>query len=142
MHTTADRLVEALRRDGFRITRARRAVCEVIARAHQDHLTAGDIHALVGDDVIDLSTVYRTMEALEQASAVTHTHMGHGPSVYHLAAGAPHQHLVCSRCGVTIDLDPAGIESLLAEITRRTGFVPDPSHFALSGLCRDCIARS
>ena len=141
MATTADRLLDALRHDGFRITRARRAVCEVLAAAPRDHLSAGDIYALIGPD-FDQSTVYRTLEALEEAGLVTHTHMGHGASIYHLAADAPHQHLVCSRCGATIDLDPTGIESLLAEITRRTGFVPDPAHFALSGLCRECAAKA
>jgi Fur family ferric uptake transcriptional regulator len=143
MDASPDRLVEALRRDGLRITRARRAVCEVIAGAHDRHLTAGDIHDLAAAaGPIDQSTVYRTLDALGDAGLVTHTHMGHGPSVYHLAGRAAHQHLVCARCGATIDIDQAGIEALLAEITRRTGFVPDPTHFALSGLCRDCVAKS
>ncbi len=143
MHVSADFLTNALRKDGHRITRARRAVCEVIAGAPDDHLSAVDIHALAGAaGRIDQSTVYRTLEALEAAGLITHIHIGHGPSIYHLAARVPHQHLVCERCGVTIDIDRSDIEPLLADITRRTGFVPDPTHFALSGICRDCATKT
>lgn len=28
----------------------------------------------------------------------------------------------------------------LGEMTARTGFVPDPTHFAVSGTCAACIA--
>lgn len=137
MHVTTDDLIAALRRAGLRATVSRRAVCRVIAESHAEHLTAATITArLVGE--ADQSTVYRTLEALESVGVVTHTHLGHGPSVYHLADAAPHQHLVCSSCGAAIELHPDDFDRAFAVVRDRTGFVLDPGHFALSGRCPRC----
>lgn len=140
MHVSASDLIDALRAAGLRITKPRRVVCEIVAKGHDDHLTAAAIEerAARAGTPVTTSTVYRTLEALEEAEIVTHTHLGHGPSVYHLAADPPHQHLVCSGCGAATAVDEEHLAGLLEEITRRTGFVPDTSHFGLSGVCARC----
>jgi Fe2+ or Zn2+ uptake regulation protein len=58
--------------------------------------------------------------------------------VYHLTDEAPHQHLVCETCGEATELDGAVVAEALQAITVATGFVPDTSHFALSGRCNRC----
>jgi Fur family transcriptional regulator, ferric uptake regulator len=140
MHVDAKHLVAALREAGMRVTEPRRVVCEIIARDHAEHLTAAAIEqrARSAGTPVTTSTVYRTLEALEEAGVVVHTHLGHGPSVYHLAADPPHQHLVCSRCETATSIEERHLTALFDEITRRTGFVPDASHFGLSGLCERC----
>jgi Fur family transcriptional regulator, ferric uptake regulator len=143
MHITADKLVDALSVRGYRITNARRAVCEVVAAAHDEHLSAADIYDRAraqSGTRLDRSTVYRTLEALEDSGLLAHSHMGHGPSVYHLAEDAGHQHLICRHCGTTTTLPREESENLAAAITRATGFVADLNHFALSGLCADCAS--
>lgn len=141
--TTADDLISGLRTKGHRITAARRAVCRVVADAGADHLTAADVHERVlrGGTSLDQSTVYRTLEALEEAGLVRHGHLGHGPAVYHLSDEAPHQHLVCSNCGRTIAIDGRQMSAITADIEQWTGFAVDVDHFALAGLCVDCNAR-
>jgi Fur family ferric uptake transcriptional regulator len=141
VHITASVLIDALGGEGYRITKARRAVCEVIAGAHDEHLTAADIYDRARAQTgarLDRSTVYRTLEALENAGLLTHSHLGHGPSVYHLTEDSGHQHLICVRCGRTLTLPEEETRSLVDEIADSTGFVIDASHFALSGLCADC----
>jgi Fur family ferric uptake transcriptional regulator len=140
MHVDADQLVTALRAAGLRVTRSRRAVCEMVAAHHDEHLTAQAIADRLDGDV-DQSTVYRTLDALEKAGVVTHTHLGHGPLVYHLAEDEPHQHLVCSECGSAVAFDPAVMDAAVAEIRRATGFEIDPSHYALGGRCAACAGR-
>jgi Fur family transcriptional regulator, ferric uptake regulator len=145
MHITADKLIDALSVRGYRITNARRAVCEVVAAAHDEHLSAADIYDRArakSGARLDRSTVYRTLEALEDSGLLAHSHMGHGPSVYHLAEDAGHQHLICRQCGATITLPQSESERLARSITVATGFVADLNHFALSGLCADCAARN
>jgi Fur family ferric uptake transcriptional regulator len=145
VHITADTLVDALGREGYRITRARRAVCEVIAGAHDEHLAAADIYDRARAQTgarLDRSTVYRTLEALEDSGLLTHSHLGHGPSVYHLSEDSGHQHLICLRCGRTVTLPEAETQRLAAGINSSTGFVLDASHFALSGLCADCAREA
>lgn len=141
VHITADKLIDALSDEGYRITNARRAVCEVVASSHDEHLTAADIYSRARAQAgsrLDRSTVYRTLEALEDSGLLTHSHLGHGPSVYHLAEDAGHQHLICLRCGKTFTLPEVETRRLVEAIAGSTGFVLDASHFALSGLCTDC----
>lgn len=140
MHLSADQLLDALRAAGYRSTAARKAVCEVVAAAHDRHLTAADVLAATSaaGTRVDRATVYRTLEALEEAGILRHGHIGHGPTVYHLAEERPHQHLVCRRCGTTVAIPREELEVFLREIVERTGFVPD-DHFALGGFCRDCV---
>lgn len=141
VHITADDLTTALRAQGMRITAPRRAICSVVAQSHDEHLDAPTIHARVATELgtpVDQSTVYRTLDALEEAGLLAHMHLGHGPSVYHLAEEAPHQHFVCATCGTTVAVPSSAIDAWAADIRRQTGFVIDPSHFALSGSCADC----
>jgi len=145
MHVPADSLLDVLRTRGLRITAPRRAICEVIAGEHGSHLTAAAVLTRArrrSSAKIDQSTVYRTLEALEDAGALTHSHLGHGASVYHLSDEAPHQHLVCAACGATSSIGESELAAFLADITSRTGFVPDPTHFALSGQCAECARQA
>lgn len=139
MHVTFELLAERLRASGLRITGPRRLVLSVLAERHESHLTAPSIAEILSGTV-DPATVYRTLDMLEAAGVLTHGHLGHGPAVYHFADEPPHQHLVCSRCGVAVEVDIEDIRLGLVEMTARTGFVPDPTHFALSGTCADCVA--
>jgi len=143
MHITADDLIATLRDKGLRITDARRAVCDVIASSHGDHLDAATIHDKAIRDLgtdLDLSTVYRTLEALEEAGAVRHAHLGEA-AVYHLSEEQPHQHLVCRICGLTTALPASELTGFLSSVAELTGFVADVEHFALSGVCSECMSR-
>ncbi|HEX9855524.1 MAG TPA: Fur family transcriptional regulator [Acidimicrobiia bacterium] len=137
--------LDEMRSKGLRLTRARRAVIDALVDGHGEHLSAIDIAGRLGtahsdgEPPIDQSTVYRTLETLERAGIVTHTHMGHGALVYHLADEPPHQHLLCVDCGKTLGVPEDELIRLFDEITARTGFVADPTHVAISGRCADCM---
>src|SRR6516225_10792936 len=85
----------ALRASGYRVTPQRQLVLEAVTRL--EHATPEEIYAEVKQTAVgvNVSTVYRTLELLEQIGLVTHTHLGHGAHRYHLAADAQHIHLVC-----------------------------------------------
>jgi Fur family ferric uptake transcriptional regulator len=91
---------------------------------------------------VDLSTVYRTLEALQSSGVLAHSHLGHGPAVYHLAEDADHQHFVCSECGRTVAVGADKLSEWTGAIEEHTGFVVEPSHFALTGRCRRCAEKS
>ena len=123
MHITADDLVDALRSQDLRITEPRRLVCEIIARRHGDHLTASAIYEAVSSGSsgsVDRATVYRTLDALEEAGAVRHSHLGNGPTVYHLAEEAGHHHLVCTECGRTVSVRSETIAPLIGTLEEAT----------------------
>lgn len=141
--TSADDLVAALRGKGLRVTKARRAICAVLADSENEHLSAIDIRALASAESgmpIDQSTVYRTADVLEELGFLHHVHLGHGPGVFHLSSESGHHHLVCESCGKAVDLPLSELEPVFADVTAKHGFVPDGVHFALAGRCRDCAA--
>src|SRR4051812_36654077 len=93
---TADELLDRLRAQGGRITTARRLVISTPLDA-TSHVTAEALAATIHTrhPEVHLSTVYRTLDSLEKLGIVEHTHVGHGPAVYHV--GHSHQHLVCEE---------------------------------------------
>ncbi len=133
-----EEILGLLREDGGRVTPARRAVVAHLLDA-KDHVSAEDIAASVQESLPDVSvsTVYRTLEALERLDVVEHIHLGHGPSQYHLA-DRRHVHLMCRDCAQVIELPDDYLDRLAARLARQHGFVLEPSHFALLGRCADC----
>ena len=132
-----DAVMEQLRRAGGRVTPARRLVVSALLDS-TSHQTAEDIATAVrrADPEVHLSTVYRSLESLESFGLLEHTHVGHGPAVYHL--GAPHQHLVCEQCGTLIDINASTLDALSDELRARFGFRLHVGHFAILGRCGAC----
>ena len=120
---SADEILALLRAHGDRVTASRRAVVDALV-AGDHHVTADEIVARVaagdgpdgGDPEAHRATVYRTLDRLEELGVISHVHLGHGPSTFHLDA----------------------FDALAAELRTSRGFVLSPQHFALSGVCRDC----
>lgn len=135
-----DRILALLRRQGGRVTSARRGVISALVDA-KGHVTADDLATQVQVTYPDvhLSTVYRTLDALERLGVVDHTHLGHGRAVYHLADEV-HQHLVCEVCGTVIEVPDTTFAELGTDLLAEYGFRIRPSHFAVLGRCAQCIA--
>ena len=133
-------LVAELRARGARVTTARRALLSALAGAKDHHLTAADLTATVqrAHPEVHLSTIYRSLESLEELGIVDHVHLGHGRAVYHLA-DEPHQHLVCELCGAVIEVPRDTFVQLTDSVRRAYGFSVR-SHFAVVGRCAACVA--
>ena len=127
-----------IREQGERVTTARRALVTALVQT-KGHVTADDLAALVqkAQPDVHLSTIYRSLDALERIGVVDHVHLGHGRAVYHLA-DEPHQHLVCEICGAVVEVPDATFAELGGVLRRRYGFTIRPNHFAVLGRCRDC----
>jgi Fur family transcriptional regulator, ferric uptake regulator len=86
---------------------------------------------------VNITTVYRTLDLMERIGLVRHTHLGHGAPTYS-EQEHQHVHLVCHSCG-SITESPTGLmDGLAARLLAECDFELDPSHVALSGLCRTC----
>jgi len=129
-----------LKRNGFRLTPQRRVILDVIHEAH-GHLTAEDIIEYVGSRVegVDKSTIYRTLDLLEDLGCVYRNRVG-DHYIYHHAEGGHHHHVVCHACGKSIDLDDDVFEPVKSAVELKTGFRVGFSHVVMRGLCPDCIA--
>ena len=121
------------------MTPQRQLVLEAVRRL--EHATPERVYELVQQQAgsVNLTTVYRSLELLENLGLVTHTHLSHGAPTYHLAGEHEHIHLVCRGCGMVEDVEPAVMEPVAAELRDRHGFVVDISHVSLFGWCTSCV---
>lgn len=131
-------VIEVLRTRGLRMTPQRRAIVAEVMRT-QGHISPAALARRVQGEMpgVNASTIYRTLTLLEEVGVLAHAHLESGPE-YHRAEEAGHVHLTCSNCGAKDDLSLAEAEALSDLIERHHGFVPDLTHFAISGLCADC----
>jgi Fur family transcriptional regulator, ferric uptake regulator len=127
-----------LRARGYRLTPQRQLVLEAVASL--GHATPDEIadRVRLSASGVNISTVYRTLELLEELGLVTHTHLGHGAPTYHAADDADHLHLVCRVCGGIEEVPPAVLDSAAQRIAADHGFAVDASHFAVFGTCSAC----
>jgi Fur family ferric uptake transcriptional regulator len=129
---------DTLRASGYRVTPQRQLVLEAVAKL--EHATPEDIYAQVRQTArgINVSTVYRTLELLEQLGLVKHSHLHHGAPTYHLAEHAQHVHLICRRCERVTEVDQSAVRPLVSALEEQHGFLTDVGHLTVFGLCADC----
>lgn len=135
---SSDVLGEALRSRGLRMTPQRRLVLDAVQAL--GHGTPEQVADRVQETTpsLSLSTVYRTLDLLEEMGVVSHTHLGHRAPTYHATGHADHIHLVCRRCRTVAEADVDGARTLAAEVLARYGFAADVAHLSLDGLCVGC----
>src|SRR3954453_1423722 len=123
----------AVRRDGGRLTRPRRQGLEALVPA--DGLASAE--QIAGQE-IELTSVYRNLERLEELGVVRHVHLGHGPGLYGLVGDGEREYLVCEGCGRVTAADPARLDRARAAIRADLGYEARFTHFPIHGLCDDC----
>ena len=132
---------EVLRAHGYRITPQRQLVLEAVnslGHATPETLLI-EVQKTAG--AVNLSTIYRTLEVLEQVGLVTHAHIGHGAPTYHSVDEDPHIHLVCDTCS-EVDSIPADSATLFVQLLRdQVGFETDVAHVSVHGQCANCVAK-
>lgn len=132
---------EELRSRGYRVTPQRQLVLEAVAKL--GHATPEEIAASVQQTAkaVNISTIYRTLELLDNLGLVTHTHLNHGAPTYHLASDADHVHLVCQDCGKVEQTSPDAIRPLVTALEDKHGFETNVAHLTVFGRCADCRGK-
>jgi Fur family ferric uptake transcriptional regulator len=123
----------------LRWTSQRRTLVEVL-RDHEGHVTATEliIRCREVDPTTTPSTVYRTLDVLEDLGLVRHGHGPDGREEYHVLPQATHGHLHCTGCGQTWEIRPATGALISGALAADLGFAVDLSHVTVSGLCEHC----
>ena len=132
-------IVDKLKKLGYRLTPQRLMIVSAIENSH-DHISAEEIYSQVVDKYpnINISTIYRTLELLEQLGLVTETDLGGGRVRYHPADKGHHHHLVCQDCGAVIDLHESVLSPLKDALLREYDFIADLRHLGIFGRCVKC----
>jgi len=127
-----------LRERGLRLTPQRQLILEAVHEL--GHATPESVHTAVRERVVgvNITTVYRTLELLEELGLVSHTHLSHGSPTYHPAGEDQHVHLVCRDCGSIAEVDPAVLQPLADQLRAERRFRMDVGHVSFFGLCGNC----
>lgn len=112
---------------------------EVLAGA-RGHLTGAELVELcrARDPLTIPSTVYRTLDALEQLGLVRHGHGPDGREQYHVAPTEEHGHLYCSQCGGTWEITQGAADRIVGALREIDSFDVDLSHVTVVGRCASC----
>jgi Fur family transcriptional regulator, ferric uptake regulator len=132
-----------LRSRGLRWTNQRRVVLEVLDGVDGHVIGAELVEACRAiDPATTPSTVYRTLDVLEELGLVRHSHGRDGREEYHVGPWSDHAHLVCASCGAREELRRDEVQPLADEMLLRHGFDVDLAHLTVEGRCAACGSRS
>ena len=138
-----DAVGERLRRRGLRWTPQRSTVIEVLAES-DGHITAAELveRCRARDASTIPSTVYRTLDVLEELGLLRHGHGADGREEFHVLPGSEHWHLHCAECGATWEIGAAQAAGVADALRSGDGFEIDIGHVTLVGRCRHCAERA
>ena len=133
------RVRDRLRARGLRWTPQRRTLIEVLSRTN-GHVTGAELveRCRELDPSTIPSTVYRTLDVLEELGVLSHSHGADGREEFHVLPDALHGHLHCIDCGTTWEIPAEEAAVLVATLEVQRGFSVDVTHLSIAGRCAGC----
>jgi Fur family ferric uptake transcriptional regulator len=130
---------DRLRERGLRWTPQRRTLIEVLSQT-DGHVTGSELidRCRDVDPATIPSTVYRTLDVLEELGLVSHSHAADGREEFHVMPTEVHGHLHCVGCGETWEIDAGEAASLVSAVADARRFRVDLTHLSISGRCASC----
>lgn len=137
------------RKQQLRLTKPRKFIVRVLESTTQ-HLSAEEVFFRVHKvyPTVGLTTVYRTLDLLEQMGIVARQNFGDGRSRYELVDNpnkpGHHHHLVCTTCKRVIEYDDFIEEEVRLlrkvekELSRKHGFQILAHVIQFHGVCGPC----
>lgn len=107
-----------LREAGYKLTRARLAVIDVL-EAHNGHMTSGDVLHAVGLMAPDVgrASVFRALDLLTQLAIIRPTYIDSSMTpTYVMLPGGHHHHIICTECHRVIEFEDCGLGELASQL--------------------------
>ncbi|GAB5413140.1 MAG: ferric iron uptake transcriptional regulator [Congregibacter sp.] len=115
-----------LRSAGLKVTLPRIKILQILEESDESsrHLSAEDVYQALRDagEDVGLATVYRVLTQFESAGLVTRHNFEAGHSVFELAHGEHHDHMVCTDTGKVIEFTDPIIEERQHKIAEEYGY--------------------
>jgi Fe2+ or Zn2+ uptake regulation protein len=87
---------------------------------------------------LGLTTVYRTLEILEQMDVIRRVHLDDGCEAFAPTALEHGHYVVCHHCQATVEFEGCDLTHLLDRVADQTGFVIEQHWLELVGRCPKC----
>jgi Fur family ferric uptake transcriptional regulator len=134
---TGAELERELRARGYRLTPQRQLVLDAVRRLGHSTPDALATEVQRIAPAVNITTIYRTLELLEQLGLVRHAHLDHGAPTYHPAEDE-HVHLVCRSCGNVTEESAGLVADLVQRLAEERAFTVDVGHLTIFGKCGRC----
>lgn len=123
---------------GYRLTPWRELVLHAVGEL--EHAMSEEIlrHVRGRAAGVNISTIYRTLDLLEELEQVQCAHLGHGAPTYHSTAIPQHVHLTRRGCKRITEIDPETVEPLVNQVRTEIGFETDMQHLTVFGARKEC----
>jgi Fur family ferric uptake transcriptional regulator len=117
---------QELRKVGLKVTLPRVKILQILESAElgRQHMSAEDVYQALRDagEEVGLATVYRVLTQFETAGLVTRLNFETGHSVFELAKGEHHDHMVCVATGEVVEFSDPVIEERQHQIAAEQGY--------------------
>ncbi|MBI4721580.1 MAG: transcriptional repressor [Candidatus Stahlbacteria bacterium] len=134
---------EFLRARKLKCTGQRDSILDVFLKTER-HLTADEIYGLAKkrNPKIGYATVYRTLNLLYEVGLAREVNWGDGKIRYeHKYRHRHHDHLICTKCGKSIEVFDKQLEKIQAKLSREKEFIPTHHQLNIYGVCDKCRKR-
>ena len=130
-----------LKNAGLKVTLPRIKILQILEKqVDERHLTAEKVYKILlsENEDVGLATVYRVLTQFEAAGLVTRHHFEGGNSIFELATGDHHDHILCMKCGKVDEFTDEIIEARQKEVADKLGYELTDHGLYLYGFCPQC----
>jgi Fe2+ or Zn2+ uptake regulation protein len=138
--TEKTKILDKLRTDGYRLTRARQAIIDIFLKSPVPLSVPELMTGLKKRKLpVNKTTVYREVDFLKAREMVREIQLGDGLRRYELWSGGHHHHLVCVRCNhiECLELEEC-LGAMEKKITKDKNFKLIEHSLEFFGLCAVC----
>lgn len=132
--------LEFLKKRHLKLTSQREIIFHSFLKT-DGHLSVDDLYEIIRkqNSRIGRATVFRTLKLLSEAGLAKGIEFGDRITRYeHEYGHQHHDHLICLRCGIYIEVKEPRIEKLQKNLCSRYGFLPQRHKLQIFGICKRC----
>lgn len=131
---------QILKDKGLKITKQRKLILEAIEKAHHP-ISADELFEDIKGKGLDLSTVYRNLNILEEKNVLLKTTNLDSINYYQLNTDEHKHFITCSICHSKYTIENCPVHELEEQIESETGFIIQGHNFEFTGICPNCQSK-
>lgn len=124
-------------------TRQRDLLLDIFSNLPQgQHVSAQELRDRVieSGSEVSLSTIYRALDKLSDEGEIRSIMSARGQLWEAVVGEEHHDHLICTKCGLTIEFHDDLLSGFGRSVADRKGYLYQESRFDIFGFCKDCKA--
>jgi len=139
MRIMSDQKVDTLRAHGIQITAQRLAVLRAVS--NWPHCTADVVAEKVRAEIgaISRQAVYDVLGVLVEKRIIRRIEPAGSPALYEDRVGDNHHHLICRKCGKTVDVNCSAEKTPCLMPDENLGYDVDEAEVIFWGTCPECL---